>query len=329
MRAVAASVWLKTLLIAGAMTLACGQVPAQGGQPAAAPRPANTPGAPSSIFGTNLALFDGTDQVINSRATQQLLKGANVPMVRMPFRSGQGAAFEERALEAIRYMDAIPVVIVHGLEDPSALTDDRQLIALVQRFFADTLVYVELGNEQDLVDSNVMSYVNEWNRVVPVLKAMAPTYRFIGPAVSFPNTAFLATFTRLANPRPDAISWHEYACHSQDSDATCLAYLAHWSAHVKSVNQAVQAALGTTLPIMITEWNLDDKLNARSESPKFMREWTARALQTLAKSRSEGVVAALQYCAANNGNFNLVDSAASWTPQGQAFIQALPKGPPP
>src|SRR5437660_514942 len=130
-------------------------MPAQSGRPAGsaqsaqptAPDTIKTPSRPSSIFGTNMALFDGTDQIVNSRATRQLLKEANVPMMRMPFRSAQGAPYETKALQTIRYIGAVPVVIVHGFMDPAAIADDRQLIALVQRVFGDSLVYVEFGNE--------------------------------------------------------------------------------------------------------------------------------------------------------------------------------------
>jgi hypothetical protein len=64
-------------------------------------------------------------------------------------------------------------------------------------------------------------------------------------------------------------------------------------------------------------------MNGRSESAEFMRAWTARALQTLIDSEADGVIAALQYCVANNGMFNLIDEAGSFTPQGQTFFRMV------
>jgi hypothetical protein len=310
------------LLVMLTMVVACTSIHAPASSTTRA-NGVNGPGKVPLMYGTNLALFDSRDQIVNDRLSQQVLRSANVPIVRMPFRSARGAAFEKKALEAIRYIGAIPVVIIHGPPDASALADDRQLLALVQRVFGNSLVYVEFGNETDLVDEDIMSYVVAWNTVVSALKAMAPTYRFIGPAASYPKAADLATFTRLATPRPDALSWHEYACHGQDSDEDCIARLSDWRSHLHSVNQAVQAATGATAPIMITEWNLDDRMNARSESAEFMRAWTARALQTLIDSEADGVIAALQYCVANNGMFNLIDEAGSLTPQGQTFFRMV------
>jgi hypothetical protein len=278
---------------------------------------------PPLTFGTNLALYDSTDQVLTNPASQLLLKRARVPIIRMPFRSREGDIWELQGLRAIQYIGAIPIVIVHGPADPYALADDRRLIALVHSVFGNAPVYVEFGNEPELAGTDAGRYAASWNAVVPELKAMAPTYRFVGPAISSADPDYLATFDRLASPRPDANSWHEYVCRPYDPDEYCMTHLDDWIAHVVAINRAVRSAVGATVPAMITEWNLDASPDARFGNPSFMRAWTARAVQSLAAARARGLVAAMQYCVTNSEAYNLVDASGTLSPEGRIFFQSL------
>lgn len=277
----------------------------------------------SLTLGTNLALYDTNDQVVNNPATQRLLKVAAIPIIRMPFRFFVPDEYELQALRAIQRIGAIPLVIIHGPTDPNALANDRHAIALVQRVFGASTVYVEFGNEADLAGVTVWTYINAWNAVIPELKELAPTYKFVGPANFQADPIYVATFDKHANPRPAANTWHEYACQPSDTDDYCLAHISDWSVHIRNINKAVRAAIGVTLPLMMTEWNLDAEHEARYANSSFMRAWTARALRELAANISNGLLAAMQYCVTNNGGFDLIDENNTLTPQGQVFIQAL------
>ncbi len=278
---------------------------------------------PPLILGTNLGLFDSSDRVVTSRAAQTLLQRARVPIIRMPFRSPTGSIVELEALRAIQYIGAIPLVIVHGPTDAKALPDDLQLLALVRSVFGKGIVYVEFGNEPNLLGIGAQRYAAAWNQVIPALAASSPTYRFVGPALSVPDPAYIATFDRLAKPRPYANSWHEYACVPSDTDGYCLRHLASWTADIERVNAAVGTAIGTTLPVMFTEWNLDAQPDPRWQRPGFMRSWTELALKTLGADVGVGLLAALQYCVSNNGAEELIGSGDRLTPEGQVFFQAL------
>lgn len=275
------------------------------------------------IYGTNMSLYDTTDQVVNNPATQRRLEQAHMPIIRMPFRHSLPNAYEVRALQTIKHIGAIPLVIVHGATDPTALADDRHLIRLVQSVFGNSAVYVEYGNEADLAGIDVAHYVASWNQVVPHLKAMAPTYKFIGPVTAYDDIAYIATFDKTAKPRPDANSWHEYVCNPGDSDAYCMDHIVDWTVGIQQTNRAVRAAIGTTLPSMITEWNLDATPDPRYAEADFIHAWTARALSTLAANVPNGLVAAMQYCATNNPNFGLIDGTNHLTLEGQTFFQTL------
>ncbi len=272
------------------------------------------------IYGTNMSLYDTSDQMTNNSATQQLLRRERVPIIRMPSRLTLSDAYMLQALRAVKSVGAIPLLIVHGPNDPNAWADDSHLLALAQSVFGKGTVYVEFGNEPNLQGIDVTAYTQAWNQVIPYLKSLAPTYRFVGPVTSDPNAAYIADFDAHASPRPDANSWHEYACGPGDTDEDCMSHLANWTTHIQAINQATRAAIGTTLPLMITEWNLDADPDPRYANAQFIQAWTVNALRTLAANRSNGLIAAMQYCATNNAAFQLVDQANHLTPQGQTFF---------
>jgi hypothetical protein len=278
------------------------------------------------MVGTNMALYNADDQILNNASTQALLKQEKVPMIRMPFRSHTGDLDEVRALRAIQYIGAIPLVILHGPHDPTAQSDDIALIQLTRNVFGSGRVYVEFANEPDLAGFDAKSYVASWNAVVPALKAIAPGYQYVGPSTSSADIDYIAYFDKFASPQPDANTWHEYACGAHDPDATCMSTVDVWPQHVRQVEAAVKAAIGRNLPALLTEWNLDAAPDTRYADPTFMRSWMQHALQALTDAGPGGLVAALQYCAADNPNFGLINADNSLTPEGTAFFQTLAAG---
>ncbi len=283
----------------------------------------NTAASAPLTYGVNLALYDTTDIVTNSATVQSTLRADSVPIIRMPFRSTLPDSYEVRAMRAIQAIHARPLVIVHGPTDKNALLDDIHLISLVQSVFGATTVYVEFGNEPELAGVSATQYAAAWNTVIACLKQMAPTYKFVGPVNAFFNPAYVTTFSRLAHPHPDVISWHEYACGNADSDALCMRRLDDWTTHITQMRQAVLAATNLTISVMITEWNLDDKPDPRYQNPAFIQSWTTAALHTLTADRADGLDAAMQYCVTNNPAFSLIDTSGALTPAGQAFFASL------
>ncbi len=278
---------------------------------------------PSQIYGTNLGLYDTNDQVVNNLATQQFLRDARVPVIRIPYRASLGDDYYVKALRAVQSIGAIPLVIVNGPKHANPLADDLHILPLVQSVFGSGTVWIEYGNESDLGNINAAQYTASWNSVIPQLKAMAPSYKFIGPVLASFNASYLSTFDSTANPRPDANSWHDYACSASNTNQQCLDNLAKWTTHIQMAAQISQQATGTAIPSMITEWNLDPFRDSRFSDSTFMRTWTSLALQTLAMNTSNGLVAATQYCATNNGQYRLLDATNTPTPQGGVFFQAL------
>ena len=252
------------------------------------------------LFGTNLSLYDSSDQFLNSQQTQAQLQHLHMRIIRMPVRDSLSNQTEIQAAMAIRNVQAIPLVILRGAVDAQVLADDTRIVNDMNTVFGNGLVYYEYGNEEDLLGVNASSYVSSWNAVVPQLKRIARHAQFIGPVLSKYDRDYLTAFLQQATPRPDAISWHEYTCDDFWSNNLCIARIDHWTNHISDARQAMMATIHTTLPIMITEWNYapnahngDGKINNSS----FMTTWTVKAMETLAANH---VFASMQYTCTNS-----------------------------
>lgn len=252
------------------------------------------------LFGTNLSMYDSSDQFLNSQQTQTQLQHLHMRIIRMPVRASLSNQTEIQAAMAIRNVQAIPLVILRGAVDAQVLVDDTLIVKDMNTVFGNGLVYYEYGNEEDLLGVKAPNFVASWNAIVPQLKRIARNAQFIGPVTSKYDRDYLTTFLQQAKPRPDAISWHEYTCDDSWSNDLCIARINNWTNHITDARHVMTNTLHTTLPIMITEWNYapnaqngDGKINNSS----FMTTWTTKAMETLAANH---VFASMQYTCTNS-----------------------------
>lgn len=292
--------------------------------------PASGPVSPL-IFGTNLGLFDGNDQVLTSAATRTAMQQLHIQIVRMPTRRQLSTAVELQAAQDIKSIGAVPLIVLHGGQDPSAASvtaDDTRMITTINQVFGNSTVYYEFGNEDDLNGVSIANYTQRWNTVVPQLKRLAPHGIFIGPVSYQYNHDNLTAFLQNAQPHPDMISWHEYTCSLKDPADHCLAGIDRWTNHINDGRVVLQATLGKVLPIMITEWNYapDQQIqgnglaiaDGKYNNAQFMQAWTTKALQTLAANR---IFASMQYSCTNTA-IPLISNNNAITTQGTT-LQAL------
>jgi hypothetical protein len=290
---------------------------------------------PSLVFGTNLGLNDSSDQVYSSQAARTTLQQNAIHIVRLPLRTINGSDDDQLVANTVKELVAggfTPLVVLHGAADSSVLKDDQNAVNAINAAVGNTLVYYEYGNEEDVANPVVTTqqYTTSWNTVIHQLSP--DNGRFIGPALSSggtnykggDNQAYMQYFVQNANPRPFALSWHEYTCWATDPDSTCLSNIDKWTTHIQSIRSFMSANIGTVLPIMITEWNFnagdnDPRLNQSS----FVTQWTDKALQTLI---SDQVFASMQYAASNANTQLLLNSDNSATVQltaMSAYYQSL------
>ena len=221
-------------------------------------------------------------------------------------------------LAAVHDAGLQPLVILQGCatKDPKQRFDNNlQLVAEAQQVFgADSRVFYEIGNENDLeCGMGPSGYVTMWNAMTSWLKRLAPNSWFGGPVNFQQNPSYVAYVVHNATPKPDFVSWHEYTCNSADTADYCIQHIANWTTHITNTRGAISAGGDAVPPIMITEWNYapdggvttDNKHN----DPTFMTQWTTTALQTLI---ANNVYASYQ--------FNVSDALPLiGSPQGAAF----------
>jgi len=276
------------------------------------------------VFGVNMPLFDGNEQMVTNAGTRAMFAGWHTPVIRMPFRSTLSDAVELQGLRAIASVGAAPLVVVHGAVDANVVTDDVHLLGLVAQVFGSSPVYVEYGNEEDLTGVDAPAYTRSWNATVPILRWLHPTYRFEGPVNFEYDPAYVGYFVGHALPLPDVVSWHEYVCTPSQPTSYCMSHIANWSTHVLYTNFAEVVAIGRSLPFMFTEWNMDPQEDPRYLDPTVMGPWMAAAVQELERLIPDGLVGAQLYAAdSHGGGFELVDPSNALTPEGQAFAGAI------
>jgi hypothetical protein len=268
------------------------------------------------LWGVNLSLYDAKDAFLRSASTAQFARQLHVQMIRFPYRGD--FAVTTAAAQKIKEVGAVPLLILR-YDDLDA---NQRLVRMMNGIFGTRTVYYEYSNERDLPENGgiqVDAYTASWNEHIPPLKKLAPHAQFIGPVNFQYNAAYLASFVAHAQPRPDAVSWHEYTCDPEKHErAYCLSHIDNWTSHISGARQAMRAAIGMELPIMITEWNWspNPKKSSLIKDDAFLEEWTMRALQTLIKNR---VFAAHHYVLSNNEQLALLAGEKTLTGAARAF----------
>jgi hypothetical protein len=286
-----------------------------------------TPNVPASplLFGTNMGLFTSNDQVVTSPTTRALMQQMHIRIVRVPTRTHLPNDVEIKAFQAVKSIEAVPLVVLTGVHDPDVLAVDTRIIQDANGVFGNSLVYYEFGNEDDWHGVTIERYTEGWNTYIPQFKHLALNGKFIGPVSYQYSHNNLTTFLQGANPRPDAISWHEYTCSYKEPADNCLAHLARWTRHIHDGRSVMQTTLGTELPIMITEWNYaaDQSIqhnglpfeDGKYNNASFITAWTTKAMDILAANH---VFASMQYSVTNTA-LPLISDNNALTLQGMIF----------
>ena len=268
------------------------------------------------IWGSNLSLYNNQDFFLTNAQTQQNAQQMHVQMMRFPDRGDRSVYLA--AAQEIKTLGEVPLAILPFGNSGA----DQQLVQDMNSVFGTSLVYYEYGNEQDLAGVDANTYTTSWNTIVPSLKALAQNANFIGPVNFQANPQYIATFVQDASPKPDEVSWHEYTCPTSASNDTCINNISHWTQHITDTRSAIRAAIGSDIPVMITEynWNPNAENDPRRNDDAFLSTWTTRAFQTLVQNQ---VFAANQYVLSNNQSLAMIrDSDHTLTGQGQAFQAA-------
>lgn len=274
-------------------------------------------GASSFLFGTNDTYEWSSANIETQPAIRAALRGAGFSLVRSFFRDGASDASIEQRISTIVQTGAHCLAVITSVFD---VAYDEHLV----RVLGDRCLLYEFGNEPDYSGISATVYVQQWNRVVPLLRALNPRARFIGPTLSNANSVYLQTFltgVQASQVLPDAISFHWYPCH-RDSEAACLQKAVSVGRQAQEVRALVRDILGRDLPVGITEWNADptNPPPSYTDMDAFSTRFTLQALQMMVWA---GVTFACQFDAASFAGYGRLDMFdQQGHPKGQYYAIA-------
>lgn len=168
----------------------------------------------------------------------------------------------------------------------------------------------EFGNEADYNGVSISDYLKQWNEIIPQLRRINPSAKFVGPATYTytGNHDYMQQFlegVKKSGVLPDAISFHWYPCWNDTEDA-CLAKAGSFYDAAHSVQTMVHDILGKELPVGISEWNYDpgNPPPAYGDKADFITKFSTAALQAMIRAN---VAFANQFDAASYGGYGRLD----------------------
>lgn len=267
-------------------------------------------GISSFLFGTNDTQEWSSNNVETNPAIQQSLKEAHFTLMRSFFfdksladgHSTTDAEIEQR-LETIENSGMTCLGVLFNIFN---VDFDKHVV----NYAGSRCKLYELGNESDINGISIDTYLKQWNKVIPLLRQINPSAKFIGP-VTYNyegNHFFMRKFlegVKASGILPDAISFHYYPCY-EDTESGCLGKASSFSQAALGVRELVKSILGKDLPVGITEWNYDpgNPPPAYGDKPDFITSFSTEALRSMAQA---GVAFACQFDAASYAGYNRLD----------------------
>jgi len=260
-------------------------------------------GISSYLFGTNDTYEWLEHNIQTAPAIQEALRNADFTLIRTFFPENASDTVIERRMSTIEKSGAHCLGIITNI---SNVTFDEHLVS----YLGNRCRMYEFGNEPDYYGVPIDSYLQQWNKVIPLLRHINPNAKFIGPVTHNDSgdngymQAFLAGI-KASGVLPDAVSFHWYPCY-HDEKQSCLDKASSFSQAAQRVRTFIQITLGKDLPIGISEWNFDsgNPPPAYGEESEFITNFTADALHSMAQA---GVAFACQFDAASFAGYGRLD----------------------
>lgn len=260
-------------------------------------------GVSSFLFGTNDTYEWSPRNIQTQPAIQQALRNAGFTLIRSFFPDGATDAEIEQRISTIENSNARCLGVITNISH----TDfDKHLV----RYLGQRCLLYEFGNESDVNGYSIANYLKLWNTTIPLLRAINPQAKFIGP-VTYNyrgNHDFMKAFlmgVKASGILPDAISFHMYGCY-ENTESDCLLRTSEYQQAALAVKGLVKSILGKDLPLGITEWNYDpgNPPPAYGDDPAFITKFTNQALQAMIAG---GVNFACQFDAASYAGYGRLD----------------------
>ena len=263
-------------------------------------------GISSFLFGTNDTQEWYSNNVETSPAIQQSLKDAHLTLMRTFFfdksladgHSTTDAEIEQR-LKTIENSGMTCLGVLFNIFD---VNFDKHVVT----YAGSRCQIYEFGNEPDYNGISIETYLEQWNKVIPLLRQINPEAKFIGP-VSEMND-YLREFllgVRQSGVLPDAVSFHWYPCW-KNVEGVCLSKANRAGQEALLLQSWERELLGKELPVGISEWNYDPGNPAPTygDNANFITSFSTEAIRSMAHA---GVAFACQFDAASYGGYGRLD----------------------
>ncbi|MBA2394822.1 MAG: hypothetical protein H0V70_19015 [Ktedonobacteraceae bacterium] len=257
----------------------------------------------SFLFGTNDTYEWSPNNIQTQPKIQQALQSAGFTLIRTFFPDKASDADITKRVQTIENSNAKCLGVITNIFNTAF---DEHLVKLL----GSRCQLYEFGNEPDLNNISIQSYLQQWNKEIPRLRQINSTAKFIGPVTynDQGNHGYMKSFLEgvaTSKVLPDAVSFHWYPCY-QDTMASCLGKANTYSQVTQGVRSLVRSILGKDLPIGISEWNYDpgNPPPAYGDDQQFIQEFTAAALQSMIQG---GVAFACQFDAASYSGYGRLD----------------------
>lgn len=279
-------------------------------------------GVSSFLFGTNDTYEWSSHNIQTQPAMQAALRDAGFTLIRSFFPDNASDTAIEQRISTIENSGARCLGVITNISH----TDyDEHLVG----YLGHRCLLYEFGNESDVNGYSIEDYLKLWNTTIPLLRAINPDAKFIGPVTynERGNHDFMKAFligVKASGILPDAISFHKYACY-ENTEGDCLLRASDYQQAAQEVRGLIQSILGKDLPLGITEWNYDpgNPPPAYGDNPGFITQFTNEALQSMIQG---GVTFACQFDAASYAGYGRLDmfNVYTNTPKPQYFaIKAI------
>jgi hypothetical protein len=276
-------------------------------------------GVSSYLFGTNDTYEWSTNNIQTQPKFQQALRAAGFTLIRTFFPDQASNSVILKRIQTIEKSGANCLGVITNINN---IIFNERLV----RYLGNRCQLYEFGNEEDLDNVPINSYLQQWNRTIPLLRKINPTARFIGPVTSDDQgkNNFMSDFlqgVKASGILPDAVSFHWYACEN-DSEENCLRKASSYGTAVSRVEARIQAILGKTLPIGISEWNYDPSNPPPSygDDANFITKFSTEALSSMIRA---GIAFACQFDAASYAGYGRLDMFNTKTNQSKPQYYAI------
>lgn len=258
-------------------------------------------------FSGTISTYGNQGTIVNSPKQRTNLSNLGLGLYRIPLQwnngkpvsSAEGAAGGPSAdtwVANIKAIGAQPMVVLGGSQDNNFTPQDA---ANMVRHFSGTnkVTYWVIGNEPDNRGISMDQYCSIFNSTVDAMKAVDPTIKVAGPALTDYEDYKYADYDKFlacAGSRVDIVDFHDYGERTQNLSDNITKQAERYEAKIKDLRARIQRIVpnrASQITIQVGEWNLTPIANGDLDERMYSGGTTvygALAAGNIAKAGARG-----------------------------------------